>query len=248
MKITCNICGCDTFLPAINPNSGPICENCKSSQRFRRIAAAFSNYIFQCENTPLWLIKEKKPLKGVGLSDFAGYAEIFSRLSNYENTFFHKEPFLDITNPDKKYENYDFLISSDVFEHIPYPCERAFYGAAKVLKSGGTLILTVPILPKEGSQTVEHFPNINKFKIIELDGDHILINKTKSGNVEMYSDLRFHGGPGTTLEFRIFSQSHVVELLKDAGFEDIKMDMTSYPEHAINLEKSSSPVFVAKRK
>lgn len=54
----------------------------------------------------------------------SGWAYICSKKFNYINTFYHKEPLLNIYDDDhiNNYLNLYFIISSDVFEHInPFP-------------------------------------------------------------------------------------------------------------------------------
>src|SRR5208337_5051049 len=82
------------------------------------------------------------------LSDWGGYAAPLALKYRYRNTFFHSEPKLDITNPpDSMRGSLDFLISSDVFEHVLPPVSKAFAGAFDVLKPGGHLILSAPSSP-----------------------------------------------------------------------------------------------------
>ena len=78
---------------------------------------------------------------------------------DYINTFYDREPRIDITEPHPdRHGTYDFILSSDVFEHIGVPVERAFDEVYKLLKPHGVLCLTVPFSLKE--QTVEHFPEL----------------------------------------------------------------------------------------
>ncbi len=97
----------------------------------------------------------------------------------------------------------DFIISSDVFEHVVPPVSRAFENVWKMLKPGGVFVLTVPYGAQR--ETVEHFPELNEFSIVERDGSFVLRNKTRTGVLQEFNDLVFHGGPRTTLEMRVFS-------------------------------------------
>jgi hypothetical protein len=51
----------------------------------------------------------------------------------------------------------------------------------------------------------------------------VLRNKTRTGVVQEFNDLVFHGDPGATLEMRVFSEIALVQHLKDAGFANIKV-------------------------
>ena len=159
-------------------------------------------------------------LRGVGLSDEASYAEGLSRKLSYVNTWYHEEPLLDITAPPAELDGtLDFLISSDVFEHVAPPVERAFENSFRLLKPGGVMILTVPV--QAGEQTTEHFPSLNEYEVIHT-AEPVLVNKTVAGETEVFRDLRFHGGPGAVLEMRIFSRPSLLQHLQDAGFREIR--------------------------
>ena len=113
---------------------------------------------------------------------------------------------------------YDFIISSDVFEHVPPPSITAFKGAINLLKPGGALILTVPFSNEE--ETIEHFPDLNDYKVVQFqDDEFILVNRDVNGGYKVYENLVFHGGPGTTLEMRVFCRKDITQKFKDAGFQ-----------------------------
>lgn len=82
-------------------------------------------------------ISINKNISGIGMSD-SGWSTICENNFDYKNTFYHKPPFLDIYNINhiNNYQNLDFVISSDVFEHIdPYPnIQIAFNNLNKILK------------------------------------------------------------------------------------------------------------------
>ena len=110
-----------------------------------------------------------RSLVGVGLSDAVLYAVPLAEKVDYLNTYYHTEPYLDITDiPAELERTLDFMISSDVFEHVPPPAARAFDGAYRTLKPGGHLLLTVPFTNDD--ETVEHFPELHEFEIYGLPG------------------------------------------------------------------------------
>ncbi len=166
------------------------------------------------------------------MSDWLGYAANLALKLDYTNTFYHKEPFLDIVavSPDQLGQ-YDFLISTDVFEHVPPPVFRAFSGSYTLLKPGGLIVLTVPFT--DVTQTVEHFPDLDTFKIIELGSGYLLVNRDKKGQLSVRNNLVFHGGPGDTLEMRVFSRNDTLSWLKMAGFVDIQVHAGTSPEWGI---------------
>lgn len=109
--------------------------------------------------------------------------------------------------------------------------QRAFDGAFQVLRPGGVLVLTVPF--DERPETSEHFPNVRDFKLIEFDGEWLLIGRTQDGLYEMHNDLIFHGGPGTTVEMRFFSHQAVISHLEVAGFTEITVYEQPVHEYGI---------------
>jgi SAM-dependent methyltransferase len=154
---------------------------------------------------------------GIGLSDWEGYGDRLATKLGYTNTFFHKEPRLDITCVDPARKNeYDFVISSDVFEHVCQPVSRAFKNANNLLKPGGILILSVPYVDGE---TREHFPEIQQFSVEERNSSWFLIGVTPDGRTKEFTDLTFHGGPGTTVECRLFGEDSLRRDCVDAGFD-----------------------------
>jgi len=229
----CNICGQQNLKVARERIGRDIssCAHCYSNVRFRSIVHAVSTFVFG-KSTPLTQFPERKDVRGVGLSDADIYAVPFSNAFDYRNTFFHTEPNLDITAPpEHQWRSCDFVISSDVFEHVEAPVSRAFIGASRMLRPGGALILTVPC----GAQpdTREHFGRLHRYKIVEIDGAYVLVNRLPSGVFELYQDLVFHGGPGQTLEMRFFSQSDLIHRLHQAGFVHVQFLSEDVPEYGI---------------
>jgi hypothetical protein len=177
----------------------------------------------------------RKDIVGVGLSDWEGYAEHLSRIFSYTNTFYHTDPFLDIVAvPDKYIGKHDFMISTDVFEHVPPPVGLAFHGAFNALRPGGLLVLTVPFSRDNGGK--EHYPNLHNYKILNHFGEWVMLNSAVDGNITLHRNLIFHGGPGTTLEMRVFSQAEVVRLLVEVGFVDVKVHSDERPDWGILLQ------------
>jgi SAM-dependent methyltransferase len=230
-EFTCNICGGGSkFFPVGDWRESPTCTYCGSSVRMRSIMHCLTTSIYK-KSLKLQDI-EKSDLEGIGLSDWEGYSQILEKKFNYFNTYYHKEPFFDITSPPEKFKNaFDFLISTEVFEHIPPPVNTAFAGASSVLKSKGLLVLSVPYGSQE--KTIEHFPTIKKFKIIDFFEKKILINEVKEDCYETFHKLNFHGGDGATLELRIFSLSDLLSNLKDNEFVNITIHKDEYPNFGI---------------
>jgi len=219
------------------------------NSRFRAICYVLSKQLFNKVNI-LTHMDTHKEIKGIGMSD-SGWASVCEQKFNYTNTYYHCEPFLDIYN-DTHVNNYtelDFIISSDVFEHIdPYPgVQIAFNNLFKMLKSGGSLIFSVPFTYEHH---IEHFPSLYKYTITKNNNNMYILENTRiNGKQETFRNLCFHGGPGNVLEMRIYSKNSIIKYLSTAGFTDIVFhevdaDMNQY---GIFWENSNSLIISAKK-
>lgn len=214
----CNICGETNAAPAeAFSRETPSCDRCGSTVRMRSIIHALSLELFG-ECTALPDFPARPDLVGAGMSDWEGYAKPLSEKLGYRNTFLHQAPFLDILNPaEEELGTLDFLISTDVFEHVILPVDVAFVNARRLLKPEGVFVFSVPY-NLEGT-TLEHFPELHEFRVEEDAEGFALHNTTRDGEQQVIRDLVFHGGPGTTLEMRVFSLPDLLAHFEAAGFE-----------------------------
>jgi SAM-dependent methyltransferase len=220
LTFCCNICGAtnnEVPLSLVSDREATSCGNCGSSLRVRSVIHALTSEIFG-DSLPLPTLPTSKGIYGLGMSDWEGYANPLERTFSYHNTFYHQEPKLDITNvPESEYKKYDFLISSDVMEHVPKDVDKAFINMAKLLKPGGFLVLTVPYKPEGDNE--EFYPDLHEYRLISTYGKTFLYNRTAEGVEQIYDNLVFHGGDGFTLFMRMFSESGLLKLLVDSGFD-----------------------------
>lgn len=220
---TCNICGSkNELLGAVQHRELMHCDNCHSCARFRGIAKAINNHLlFRSPSAPLAGTAERKDIKGIGMSDAECYSNYLESIFSYTNTYYHTDPLLDISSSESasRYCDLDFVISSDVLEHVRSPVSAALINIGSMLKKGGKLILSVPYL--EGYETIEHFPHLNDFGIVQLGDTYVMVNKRVDGLIEIHQNLSFHGGPGSVLEMRIFGEGDLLALLTSAGFGSI---------------------------
>ena len=204
--------------------------------RFRAICYVFCK-LFYGECKIMDNLNKNKNLKGIGMSD-SGWARLFEEKFNYTNTFYHTSPFLDIYNNDhlKNYNDLDFIISSDVFEHInPFPSvQTAFDNLYNMLKRGGCVIFSVPFTDGEH---IEHYKNLYNYKIEkDANGEYVLHNTTIDNKKETFNNLCFHGGPGNVLEMRLFSKKSITSFFEKSGFTDIIF-------HEINSDMNKYGIF-----
>jgi len=218
----CNLCGtanCNTL--AELARESPSCTHCGSTVRTRAMAYLVTREVLG-RPAVLTELTSHPAITGIGLTDAEAYAKPLATAFAYENTWFHTEPRVDITQIDPAREaRYDFVISSDVFEHVLPPVSRAFINTRRMLKPGGKFIFTVPFNLE--ADTTEHFPDLHDWSMSEVDGAWTLTNVTVEGRQQIFTDLVFHGGPGSTLEMRLFSLDALKRELTAAGFSRIRI-------------------------
>lgn len=246
-QFVCNVCG--TPNPA--PSGGfdrerPTCTSCGSNVRMRGLLHALSTELFGASLT-LPEFPRVKALRGLGLSDSVQYADALAARFDYRNTFFHREPYFDITQiDDAGCGRYDFLLASEVFEHVPPPPERAFTNAFRLLREGGVLLFTVPY--SLDAATAEHFPALHEHGLAEVGGRTVLVNRTASGDLQVFENLAFHVSfGGRALEMREYSESALKALLDAAGFTDVRIFSENYaPFGIVHSEACSLPIAARK--
>jgi hypothetical protein len=219
----CNICGehCQTALDRLGREESS-CKGCRSCARMRAVIRVLSTELFG-ESLLLEDFPARPDIRGLGMTDWEAYANTLAEKFSYQNTYYDQEPRLDISAveiPAHLLAN-DFIISSEVFEHVVPPVSRAFENVAKMLKPGGLFILTVPYTNEK--ETIEHFPDLYDFTLVKDNETFVLRNKTREGVIQEFRNLVFHGGPGSTLEMRAFSENSIIQHLRNAGFHAIKI-------------------------
>jgi SAM-dependent methyltransferase len=244
ITFTCNLCGTSNTVETI-PWETPTCSSCGSNVRMRAIIYMLALELFgEARLLPEFPVCAN--VKGFGMSDAHCYALLLAEKTNYSNTYYDRQPYLDITesHPDQ-HGTYDFILSSDVFEHVAPPIERAFEEAFRLLKPYGVLCITVPSVIAD--QTDEHYPDLHQYSVIELAGEHVLINRKKDRTLEIHDNLVFHGGIGATLEMRLFAQADLVRKLRGAGFSDVVLQMEPVERFGIVFDGPWSRPLVARK-
>jgi SAM-dependent methyltransferase len=180
-----------------------------------------------------------KGVRGIGMSDPQALAERLAEKFDYTNTFYHQEPRLDIVHPEPDHlDRYDFILSSEVLEHVPPPVERAFANLNRMLKRDGLLLLTVPYTIN--GQTAEHFPELHEYALAAPGGRTVLVNRRRDGSLEVFENLAFHGGDGSTLEMRVFTEPSLKEILSGAGFGEVHIAAEDVPEFGVRHSETWS--------
>lgn len=186
-----------------------------------------------------------KSLRGLGTSDQHQYAQWLAAVFDYRNTYYDREPRFDWTRASESAGSYDFILSSDVLEHVAPPDERAFQNAFEMLKPNGVLVFTVPY---DLGESTEHFPDLYEYGLAEVGGTTVLVNRTRAGVLQVAENLVFHrNGTGRSLEMRVYSEKRLRNTLETAGFSSVKVYSESDPEFGIvPAEAWSLPVAARK--
>lgn len=247
MEFVCNICGQfnrtseDHF-----DREKPGCRVCRSSLRRRGLIHLLSLELF---GLPLALpeFPRLKTIRGLGLSDADAYAGPLEEKFDYRNTFYDREPRFDITHPPAGDESkYDFLIASEVFEHVMPPVEEAFRQAHRLLKPNGVFILTVPYSLDPAMK--EHYPDLHEFAVASLGGRAVLVNRTRDGQMQTFDNLIFHGGGARkALELREFNETELKRALEQAGFSSVRIHSENYAPAGIEHAASWSLPIAARK-
>lgn len=247
LAYVCNVCGASNQLDATSfQREGSACGVCGAVMRFRSLMCVLVERLFGAP-LPLTALSPQKQLCGIGMSDAPAYARRLEELFDYTNTFFHTHPRLDITSIDNSsLERYDFVITSDVFEHVAPPVQCAFDNLFRILKPGGWAVFSVPFSLDD--ETKEHYPQLHDFTVSQgPDGRWRLSNVTADGRHQDYENLVFHGGPGSTLEMRLFSLSALQRHFLRAGFEDFHVHGESRFAFGIHWSEPWSITISARR-
>jgi SAM-dependent methyltransferase len=232
----CNICGNTCNRPSGPPGREvPSCSACGSTVRLRSLIALLSREIFGIE-LAIPDFPVLKGIRGFGMSDPPELALRLAEKFSYTNTFYHQEPRLDIADPSPEHLRqhtglYDFILTSEVLEHVSPPVERAFVNINRMLKPDGLLLLTVPY--RIDGRTAEHFPQLHEYALASPGGRTVLVNRRRDGSLEVFENLSFHGGDGSTLEMRVFTETSLKEIITGAGFASVRVASEDVPEFGV---------------
>lgn len=221
------------------------CTACGSTLRLRGLVALLSQEFLGVQ-MPLSDFPELKGLRGFGMSDPPNLASWLARKFEYTNTFYHQAPAIDITNPDEReWGRYDFIVSSEVMEHVPPPVEKGFANLHRLLKPDGVLLLTVPY--GIGMPPREHYPELHEYALASPGGKTVLVNRRRDGSTEVFEDLCFHGGDGSTLEMRVFNEDALRSAILNAGFDEVHIATEQVPEFGVEHAEAWSLPIVARK-
>jgi hypothetical protein len=75
------------------------------------------------------------------------------------------------------------------------------------------------------------------------------VNRRRDGSTEVFDDLCFHGGDGSTLELRVFTEEELKKILRGAGFSEVRIASENIPEFGVeHCHPWSLPIVARKGK
>ena len=243
VSFTCNVCG--VFNQVEEFATEPASCRCGSNVRVRALIHLLSMELFE-QSLFLTEFPKLKAVRGLGMTDKEGYARILAEKFDYTNTHYDREPRFDFTEFHPQLAGmYDFILSSDVIEHIAPPIERALEEVCRLLKPHGFLGVTVYC--NAGNQMREHFPELHQYRVVPLGNSAVLINRRQDGALEISENLIFHGGSGATLEMREFGITELEAKLLAAGFREVHFLTDDLPEIGIFFDHDVSQPLIARK-
>jgi SAM-dependent methyltransferase len=187
-----------------------------------------------------------KSIRGVGISDSADYSGRLAAKFDYRNTEYDREPRLDIAHPDEReFGTYDFIVCSEVLEHVVAPVETAFSNLFRLLAPDGVLLMTVPYKPS--GTTEEHFGPMDDFALAKMAGQTVLVRRKPGGGYDVFDNLVFHGGSGSTLEMRVFSEQDLRAQTAGAGFSSLEVHCEDIPQFGVLHDETWSLPIAARK-
>jgi hypothetical protein len=179
----------------VNPDV-PSCSGCGSNVRLRWLVYRLSRELFS-RTVPLVQFPYDKSIKGIGLTDPDSIARVLTERFTYRNTYLNNEPSLDIRSDPSPIGELDFLIASEVFEHIEPPVMQAFRNVTSLLKRSGVLLLTVPwVWDGDPNNAI---PDLYDWKL-DREGDRwLVVNRKANGEIERFYDMVWDNGLGPSL-------------------------------------------------
>ncbi len=242
-RFQCNLCGnwCEVEHFASEPST---CS-CGSNVRIRALVDLLSRELFGCR-LALKDFPRMKSIRGLGMTDKPCYAELLAEKFDYTNTHYDREPRMDFTGEHPELAGtVDFILSADVLEHIAPPSSRPLREVHRLLRPHGFMVVTVYCNPTD--ELKEHYPELHEYRVLQLGGEPVLVNRRRDGAIEVHSDLVFHGGTGSTLEMREFGETALTKAILDAGFEDVYFQRKDVPELGILFDHDVSQPLVARK-
>ena len=131
-----------------------------------------------------------------------------------------------------------------MFEHVAPPVSRAFVNARRMLKPGGKLIFTVPFVP-DGTHDGALPRPVRVVRSTSATARGRSTNRTRDGEVQTFTDLVFHGGPGRRSRCGCSRARRSTREFRAAGFARVRIAAEPYLPFGIHWPEPWSVPMVA---
>jgi len=192
----CLACGCVNNPVESTSTESQTCHACSATWRDRVVLGAVLVGL-EVGLFPLPSLAPDWSRTGLGIADAQAVAAPLASRFDYVNGHFHRYPYLDLRAVPMDLEGRaEFVICSEVLEHVEPPVQVAIDGLARLLRPGGFVVITVPEVGLR--EPGEYYPGLNEWAPRE---DHSLDWHSNDG-WHYDPDPEWHGGAGLTLTFR----------------------------------------------
>lgn len=216
---SCNVCGSTSgFVHQERMREGYICANCGASSRHRAVMYALGRCLSEGD-LPTWSWRTNKDIVILESSGRGSYPMMLKEKFSYYNTEYDPDSdlmkvpytrFADFQNLAYSDNEFDYVMATDVFEHIRED-DKAFREIYRALKPQGTFIMTVPY---------------------NHNWEETLVRVNTAGERDIFVlPPEYHGGGGQTLTYRIYGRD-LLHRLHGYGFTVAYFDL-EIPKYGI---------------
>jgi glycosyltransferase involved in cell wall biosynthesis len=184
------------------------CPLCGMNNRQRLVATLINQHVSNSKNQNVYFMEQVTPIYNWAISKFKEHNLVGSEYLGYEyegGTTVKGIRHEDVENLSFSNSQLDFIVSNDVFEHVPHPA-KAFAECARVLKPGGVMLATIPFHSGMDESVIR----------AQLD----------NGQMEYLLPEAYHGNPVSADGSIVFTDFgwDILEQMKGAGFSDVSVD------------------------
>jgi O-antigen biosynthesis protein len=185
------------------------CPQCRMNNRQRLIATLLNQALSEKQEQQVYLMEQVTPIFNWATTTFRQHQITGSEYLGYEypsGTVIKGIRHEDIENLSFADNQLDLIVSNDVFEHVPNPA-KAFAECARVLKSGGVMLATIPFHSDKDTSVIRA--------------------KLNNNQLEHFLPPAFHGNPVSADGSLVFTDFgwDLLTTMKDAGFSDAAVDV-----------------------
>jgi SAM-dependent methyltransferase len=179
---------------------------------------------------------------GIGIGDDWRLARLLHQHFAYTNSHLDRFPVLDLCQiPDHTRSSVEFVVCSDVLEHVRPPLSEALNGLYSLVKPGGFAVVTVPLHSTQDE--AELYKDLVSYEF----ANKTLLWKDSMGHDHADSNPTLHEGEGLVLVFRTFSHRSIVSCLLQAGFASVSSPETLPPISGVQPKREEYNVYVARK-